>query len=150
MAEAKGLRPGMARVQFLAVQHEVKTLLEQGHTYASAYDMLKDQKKVSMSYQSFRKHIHKYLQPRATLDGSVPSAPVQQSPVKNSLSLQPSAVAAPAPLANHGIEPAALLESGSVHQTSVAIRNGPIRVASKNSQFDSNDFDVIELGTTWL
>lgn len=113
------LRPGFARIEFICIEDEAATLLQKGHTVKSAYDYLAEKKKLRMKYDTFRRYVHARL--------------------KKSLQ---------APPANHGIEPAALLESGSVHQTSVAIRNGPIRVASKNSQFDSNDFDVNELGPT--
>lgn len=48
------LRPGMARVQFYAVQQEVVALLEQGYTFASAYDLLRTEKKITMCYGAFR------------------------------------------------------------------------------------------------
>ena len=49
------LRPGMARVEFYAVWNEVSELL--GHTYRSAYDLLSEKKKITMKYDSFRRHI---------------------------------------------------------------------------------------------
>lgn len=52
------LRPGLARVEFFAVRQEVMALLSQGHTYASAYDRLKEAGKISMSYSAFRNYVH--------------------------------------------------------------------------------------------
>ncbi len=52
------LRPGLARVEFFAVREDVMALLTQGHTYASAYDQLKDAGKISMSYSAFRNYVH--------------------------------------------------------------------------------------------
>ena len=51
------LRPGMARVEFYAIWNEVSELLDQGHTYRSAYDLLSEKKKITMKYDSFRRHI---------------------------------------------------------------------------------------------
>lgn len=53
----------MARVEFLAVKTDVEKLLEEGHTYASAYDILKEKKKVSLGYSAFRVYINKFLRP---------------------------------------------------------------------------------------
>ncbi len=52
------LRPGLARVEFFAVREDVMALLNQGHTYASAYDRLKGAGKISMSYSAFRNYVH--------------------------------------------------------------------------------------------
>lgn len=51
------LRPGMARVEFYAIWNEVSELLDQGHTYRSAFDLLSEKKKITMKYDSFRRHI---------------------------------------------------------------------------------------------
>lgn len=51
------LRPGMARVEFYAIWNEVSELLDQGHTYRSAYDLLSEKKKITMKYDSFRRHV---------------------------------------------------------------------------------------------
>lgn len=50
------LRPGLARVEYFAVREEVLTLLAEGHTYASAYDALKDKGKITMCYGAFRSY----------------------------------------------------------------------------------------------
>lgn len=51
------LRPGLARVEFYAVWNEVSELLNQGHTYRSAYEFLSEKKKITMKYDSFRRHV---------------------------------------------------------------------------------------------
>lgn len=50
---AKRLRPGLARVEFYAVRQEAVELLKQGHTYTSAFEVLKKAGKITMSYWVF-------------------------------------------------------------------------------------------------
>nr|WP_308620458.1 TraK family protein [uncultured Desulfovibrio sp.] len=47
----------MARVEFFAVRQEVEELLAQGHTLRLAYEHLFKLKKISMAYDSFRRHV---------------------------------------------------------------------------------------------
>lgn len=58
------LRHGMARVEFFAVQENVMALLAQGHTYASAYDLLKKEGKITMCYGAFRGYAHGGRRPK--------------------------------------------------------------------------------------
>lgn len=47
---------GFARIEFLAVEPEVKELLEKGHTIQSAYDEFFEAERISMSYAMFRRY----------------------------------------------------------------------------------------------
>ncbi|WP_430735309.1 TraK family protein [Halodesulfovibrio aestuarii] len=49
----KANRKGFAKVEFLAVQPEVIKLLKAGHTFRSAYEMVRSENKITMSYQRF-------------------------------------------------------------------------------------------------
>lgn len=72
------LRSGMARVEFFAVRQEVEELLAQGHTLRLAYEHLFKLKKISMAYDSFRRHVKgapKKATPNKTPEVSAPSAP---------------------------------------------------------------------------
>ena len=70
--ETKKNKRGFARIEFLAVEPEVKELLKKGHTIQSAYDEFVEAGKVSMSYAMFRRY---------TIEG-VPPAITQQRKVK--------------------------------------------------------------------
>ncbi|MCT4625643.1 TraK family protein [Halodesulfovibrio sp.] len=49
----KAKRKGFAKVEFLAVQPEVIELLEAGHTFRSAYETVRSEDRITMSYQRF-------------------------------------------------------------------------------------------------
>lgn len=51
--EAEGKKKGFAKIEFLAVQPEAIALLEAGHTFRSAFEELKGNGKITMSYQRF-------------------------------------------------------------------------------------------------
>ena len=48
----KRMRPGQARIEFLAVQPEIEALLDQGYTFAGAYEKLKADGKFTSSYEA--------------------------------------------------------------------------------------------------
>jgi hypothetical protein len=47
------LKKGFARIEFFAVRQEVENLLAAGYSIKLAYDNLKDNGKITMSYQAF-------------------------------------------------------------------------------------------------
>lgn len=51
------LNHGMARVEFLAVKPDVDELLAKGHPMTSVYRLLKDSGKISMCFESFKRHL---------------------------------------------------------------------------------------------
>lgn len=61
--ESKRLRltPGMARVEFLAVKDEVESLLARGYLLKPAYAQLTKEKRISMTYDTFRRYARKYF-----------------------------------------------------------------------------------------
>lgn len=51
------LNHGMARVEFLAVKPDVDELLAKGHPMTSVYRLLRDSGKISMCFESFKRHL---------------------------------------------------------------------------------------------
>lgn len=49
----KKKKKGFAKIEFLAVQPEAISLLQAGHTFRSAYEVLKSAGKITMSYPRF-------------------------------------------------------------------------------------------------
>lgn len=51
------LKKGLARIEFFAVRQEVEKLLAAGYSIKLAYDNLKDNGKITMSYQAFYRNL---------------------------------------------------------------------------------------------
>jgi len=51
------LKKGFARIEFFAVRQEVEKLLAAGYSIKLAYDYLKDNGKITMSYQAFYRNL---------------------------------------------------------------------------------------------
>lgn len=56
---AKKLRPGKARVEFLACMTEIFDLIEKGHSSTYVHEVMIEKKKISMSYSSLIKFLKK-------------------------------------------------------------------------------------------
>lgn len=65
----------MARVEFLAVRENVMALLAQGHTYASVYDRLKKEGKITMCYGAFRSYVHGRRRTKPEAEGAATQTP---------------------------------------------------------------------------
>lgn len=62
----KRLRPGQAKVQFIACKEEIQALLGKGHSMVETLEILTKEKKLNIGYCSFRNLIleHIYNKPR--------------------------------------------------------------------------------------
>ncbi len=141
------LRPGLARVEFFAVREDVMALLTQGHTYASAYDQLKEAGKISMSYSAFRNYVHN--RSRSNLEPKHGNKPAKRENDMESTAEAASTRAGEAsaiPTSHAASAPAP--ESTPADQALVPAHSGPIQAKGKTSKFDANDFDINELGPT--
>lgn len=119
------LKPGLARVEYLVIQEEVTHLLGLGHTYASAYDILKKKNKITMCYATFREYANGTRRPwRKTPKGH--ERPAEQEP-RASL----PAPATPLPTAAVPVE----------RQTGPRIAG----VSSPPKAFGKNDFDFDDM-----
>jgi len=55
------LRPGQARVQFLACKVEIADLFEKGHSMVETLEILKKQEKLTIAYYTFRELVLEYF-----------------------------------------------------------------------------------------
>lgn len=72
------LNHGMARVEFLAVKPDVDELLAKGHPMTSVYRLLRDSGKISMCFESFKRHLRGPRQkpaPDREAKASMPATP---------------------------------------------------------------------------
>ena len=51
------LKKGFAKIEFFAVRQDVEKLLAAGYSIKLAYDNLKDNNKITMSYQAFYRNL---------------------------------------------------------------------------------------------
>lgn len=120
--ESKRLRltPGMARVEFLAVKDEVESLLARGYLLKPAYTQLTKEKRISMTYDTFRRYARKYF----------PAGKLKRTDTRSKHS--PGAVLPPSPAA----------PAKSPRTTS----DGPRMIVPQNKSFqDSSVPDVADL-----
>jgi hypothetical protein len=75
-------RKGKHRVAFMALQPLIEGILVRGYTMKGTWDALREQGKLSMSYQAFRNHCRRAglptPSPGAPAQGPAPTSPVQR------------------------------------------------------------------------
>ena len=73
-------RPNYAKREFISVKDEVRSLLDAGHSAASAYDELIEAKKITMTYRTFARYVSVKKEPRKP---RIPKTSTQQEMREN-------------------------------------------------------------------
>jgi len=73
---AKKRRQDAAAVAFLAVRVDVKAAMDSGYAVTTIYEYMRETSRVKCSYETFRKHVRRFIK-------APPVAPVSVSPSAN-------------------------------------------------------------------